>query len=634
MTNPSAPAPEDLTLQLAALRQQVADLKALDAERQRALEIQAALYRIADIASAAENMATFYAALHRVIGTLMDARNFFIALYDETTHKINFPFYVDEVDTDLPAPTQWFDLESGLGNGLTAYVLRTGQPLLAPPEKFRGLVAQRAVEAVGADSLDWLGVPLKSSGHTLGVLVVQSYSESVRFGEEEKSLLTFVSHHVATAFERARQFNATREHLVELAVIASLREALATQLKLNAVVELVGEKIRAIFDAQVVFIALYDTATQLIRFPYYWVRGEHLKVESRPLGTGLTSIVIQTREPLLLNTQAERRAQALGAISRTADETKSWLGVPILAAEEVVGVISLQHFERENLFSDADVRLVKTMGESLWMAIENARLFESIEQRVTERTRELAEANERLKELDQLKSQFVSNVSHELRTPLTNISLYLALLAKHHNLETLDRTLPVLKKETDRLKTLVEEVLTLSRIEQGQITFAPRPCALDDLLAEVIAAHIARAEAKHLTLTHTRWATLPPVMVDPAHITQVFTNLVGNAVAYTPPAGAITITTTQRTRATEPDAPAIPWGVVTFHNTGPAIPPEDLPHIFERFYRGRTGYDSGEHGTGLGLAICLDIIERHKGYIEVQSAADEGTTFTVWLPLI
>jgi len=616
--------------ELAALRQRLAELEAREAERQRALQMQAALYRIADLASSVTDMRAFYTALHQIVGGLMDARNFFIALYAEPARQINFVFYVDEVDQDVPPLGEWLDIEDEFGKSLTAYVLRTGQPLLASPDKFAALVQQGEVEAAGADSIDWLGVPLKTGGRTLGVLVVQSYTEAVRFREAEKELLIFVSQHIATALDRARQLDETRQHLAELAVIASLQETLANQLKLSAVIDLVGGKIRAVFNAQVIFIALYDRVTQLIQFPYYWVRDERLHVESRPLGRGLTSIIIQSRQPLLLNSDTGRRARELGAFLRTDQPPKSWLGVPVLAGDEVVGVVSLQHMERENFFTEADVRLLTTMGASTWVAIENARLFESIEQRVVQRTHELAEANERLKELDHLKSQFVSNVSHELRTPLTNVNLYLALLAKHHNLEMLDRALPILKNETDRLKQLVEEVLTISQIEQGAKAFHPQLCLLDDLLAEVLAAHTTRVEAKQLQVTHQRNPAVPALSLDQAQMRQVFTNLVGNSVAYTPPGGEIHA----ETAVVNPGPAELHgWVLVYLHNTGPVIPAEDVPHLFERFYRGRTGVDSGERGTGLGLAICKDIVSQHGGRIELESAEGLGTTFKVRLPL-
>ncbi|HEX5689776.1 MAG TPA: ATP-binding protein, partial [Roseiflexaceae bacterium] len=165
-------------------------------ERKQSELLQAALYGIAETASAAEDLPAFYAALHRIVDELIDARNFYIALYDDASQMITFPYSVDEFD---PARQP-----RRLRNGLTEHVLRTGQPLLADKDTYAEMVRAGALEVRGAPPVDWLGVPLKAGTRTFGVLAVQSYSELVRFGDREKALLTFVSRHIATALERKR----------------------------------------------------------------------------------------------------------------------------------------------------------------------------------------------------------------------------------------------------------------------------------------------------------------------------------------------------------------------------------------------------------------------------------------------
>jgi diguanylate cyclase (GGDEF)-like protein/PAS domain S-box-containing protein len=173
-------------------------------ERRRAEKLQSALYRIAQTTSAAEDMDAFYAAIHGIVGELMYARNFYIAIYDKATDLIRFPYFVDEVDVVPPVVVR-------PGKTLTGYLLRTGQPLLASPKVFEGLVARGEVESVGGSSVDWLGVPLTRGDEAFGVLVVQSYSETVRFTDADRDLLTFVSQHVAAAFDRKRGADALRE---------------------------------------------------------------------------------------------------------------------------------------------------------------------------------------------------------------------------------------------------------------------------------------------------------------------------------------------------------------------------------------------------------------------------------------
>jgi diguanylate cyclase (GGDEF)-like protein/PAS domain S-box-containing protein len=172
-------------------------------ERKRAEKLQAVLYRIAQTASAVEDVEAFYEQIHGIVGELMYARNFYIALYDEAADSLSFPYFVDEVD---PTP-----LPKRPGKGLTEYVLRTGEPLLATPQTFAELVAKGETDLIGGPSVDWLGVPLKRGEKTFGVLVVQSYTESMRYGETDRDLLTFVSQHVASAIDRKRAAEALRE---------------------------------------------------------------------------------------------------------------------------------------------------------------------------------------------------------------------------------------------------------------------------------------------------------------------------------------------------------------------------------------------------------------------------------------
>ena len=172
-------------------------------ERKRAEELQRALYRIAEETSAVTDLQAFYPVIHNIVGELMDARNFYIALYDEDAGLLSFPYFVDQQDP-TPAPKP-------LGKGLTEYVLRTGEPQLVSAELFHELVRSGEVEQIGTPAVDWLGVPMKKGDKAFGVLVVQSYSENVRYGARDKEILNFVGQHVATAIEHKRAENALRQ---------------------------------------------------------------------------------------------------------------------------------------------------------------------------------------------------------------------------------------------------------------------------------------------------------------------------------------------------------------------------------------------------------------------------------------
>ena len=172
-------------------------------DRTRSASLQSALYRIAEKTASTQDIQELYCAIHEIVGELMYAKNFYIALYDESREMLHFPYFRDEFDPP-PEPQK-------LTKGLTYYVLRTGKPLLATPDVFDALEAAGEVVSMGASSVDWLGVPLQSGGQTFGVLVVQSYSNNVRFGEQEKEILTFVCQHIATALERKQALQALEQ---------------------------------------------------------------------------------------------------------------------------------------------------------------------------------------------------------------------------------------------------------------------------------------------------------------------------------------------------------------------------------------------------------------------------------------
>jgi PAS domain S-box-containing protein len=173
-------------------------------ERHHSQEVQTATYEISEAAHSAESLDELFSSLHRIVGRLMPAKNFYIALHDPETGTLAFPYFVDEVD---PAP----EAPQPFGRGLTEYVLRSGKPLLATPRVFDDLCLAAEVELVGAPSLDWLGVPLKVRDRTIGVLVVQSYTGTVRYGEADREILSYVSMQAAQAIERKRSEQALRE---------------------------------------------------------------------------------------------------------------------------------------------------------------------------------------------------------------------------------------------------------------------------------------------------------------------------------------------------------------------------------------------------------------------------------------
>ncbi|HSB32992.1 MAG TPA: ATP-binding protein [Nitrospirota bacterium] len=243
-------------------------------------------------------------------------------------------------------------------------------------------------------------------------------------------------------------------------------------------------------------------------------------------------------------------------------------------------------------------------------------------------TEELREANRKLKELDKLKSDFITVASHELRTPVTSIKAYVELLLTKPNLspEKKNRILSIIDAESDRLARLIKDLLDLSMIESGNIAWRFTDVSLDDVIRDSLAGIMPLAENKAMRMESSIEPGLPPLRGDRDRLVQVVTNLLTNAVKFTPPNGLVHVSA--RREAGPP-----PRITVSVTDTGTGIPEEDLKIIFDKFQRSGDHLTSAVEGTGLGLAIAREIVEFHGGTIWAESSQGKGSTFSFTLPL-
>jgi len=373
----------------AELEAQNAGLEHKVEERTRDLEMrnrmQTALYEIAEAAGASHDMQEFYKRIHEIVGGLMYAGNIFIALYDEATGLLSFPYFVDEVDEPFPTgPLDDF-------HGMTSYVIRTGNPIRHGWDQFNELMETNEVEVVGSFNEDGIGAPLRAGDKILGAIFVQSYTRGIHYTDQDDEVLAFVAQHIATALTRVRALEAERQRTAELAIVYSVGVEMSRTLDLKAVTRTVGDRLREIFNADSVMILLLDRQTSLIHSFYEYDKNEGGyidTIEPFPLGTGLSSKVISSGQPLMLGTLEEETAAGAyfppEVIEKGRGEfSQSWLGVPILAGEEVLGLIALADY-RAHAYNENHLRLMQTLSSAIGAAISNARLFNDEQQRAAE----------------------------------------------------------------------------------------------------------------------------------------------------------------------------------------------------------------------------------------------------------
>jgi len=278
-----------------------------------------------------------------------------------------------------------------------------------------------------------------------------------------------------------------------------------------------------------------------------------------------------------------------------------------------------------------DEELVAILVTQLATALENSALYEALwrsrqelEHKVQERTRELASANAQLIRFNKAKSDFVSAVSHELRTPLAAIKGYASLLGSGQFgplAAAQTERLAKIEKHADLLTQLINNLLDIARIESGRLTMERRSIEVEELMTTVLEVIKPQLDAKRIKFT-ANMDGVKQLVGDPTHLPRVFVNLLSNAVKYTPEGGAVTVTLTH-------DGEQI---LAKVQDTGCGIAPEELPKLFQEFYRASIPTNDQARGTGLGLALVKRIVEAHQGKVWVDSTLGKGSTFSFTLP--
>jgi len=323
---------------------------------------------------------------------------------------------------------------------------------------------------------------------------------------------------------------------------------------------------------------------------------------------------------------------------------RSVLCVPLRRrAAAPLGVLYVDRLTSEAPFAPEDLEALTGLADVASVAIENAGVHQEAARRIRAEE-ELKQA----KDMEALKEDFFSMISHDLRTPLTSIKSWAEILLddwEHIEPDERKRYLGIVNRECDRLTRLIDDLLDMQRMEAGRLTIQAHPCRPEELLTGTAESFAATAQAKGIQLTSSCEPDLPDVLADPERITQVFTNLLNNALKFTPEGGKIGMSA----RAASTQDPAARLGqTVTIDlnalrsarfvrfsvtDSGEGIPPEMQRHIFEKFRQVDAAQPGRPRGSGLGLSICREIVERHSGSIAVDSQLGEGSTFSFLLPV-
>ena len=326
-------------------------------------------------------MQAMYDLVGDKVREIFDAQVVVIGVFDRAAEAVAFP-YVNERGVRLAAAP-------GPPAGFSRRVLETGQPILINRDLERISREMGSDTVVGEEPKAVLFVPLTMGVQTSGFISLQNLDHEDAFSDSDLELLTTLAASLSVALENVRLVEQTRQRAAELAIINDVQQGLASLVEPQAMFDLVGEKLRQIFDAETFYLGILDRASGLVHYPYIVERGERFPDEPR-VPSGFSKRVLETGRLVLLNEGVAEAREASGARLASGAPAKSILTVPLVVDGTTGGVISLQNLDHEHAFSESDVRVITTIAGSLSASLDNARLV----QQTRHRASELATINE------------------------------------------------------------------------------------------------------------------------------------------------------------------------------------------------------------------------------------------------
>ncbi|RLB90540.1 MAG: hypothetical protein DRH50_12220 [Deltaproteobacteria bacterium] len=659
----------------------------MDITRQKEAEkVKTSLYRVSESAVSAPTLEGLFRSIHRIVGDLMPAKNFYIALYDPDRDTVSFPYFVDERD-ERP-------LSRKAGNGLTEYVIRTGEALLATPGVLEELAKRGEVEPTGEPAFCWLGVPLRSRDRVIGVLAIQSYTESIRYREEERNILTFISDQVALAIERRQKEKELREThellqsilscsplgiaLVEDRTVRWTNEAMAEIFGYESLEEFVDKSAKVVYASEeeyervgkVIYDQLEKGKPAGIDAKFKRKDGSifdgHLKVssfdpsfpEKRAVAT-LSDITWRKEAEAKLAAERERLAVTLrsigdgvictDAVGRIALMNRIAVDLTGWSEEEAIGkslsdvlyIINEKTRER----CDNPVEKVLESGGVVGLANHTVLVSKDGTERILADSaapirdkhgeiigvvlvfRDVTERRkmeEELQKIEKIESIGIlaGGIAHDFNNILMGILGNITLAKMYAGPDD-----KVIEKLTDAERAS----LRAKDLTQQLLTFskggAPikKTASITELLKDSMSFALRGSNVRcEYFLSDNLW----PIELDEGQMSQVINNLVINAQQAMPEGGIINVRAENTVVEKEYGFPLKKgkYIKITIEDQGLGIAKEHLSKIFDPYFTTK------QKGSGLGLTTAYSIIKNHDGYISAESELGEGTRFDIYLP--
>jgi len=511
-----------------------------------------------------------------------------------------------------------------VGLGVTGRTVLTKTPLIASMDQYgeprwRAMLIRNGVQTV-------MATPLLSRDAAQGALTLlirqnrPATTDDVRF-------LSAIGNQLGVALENARLFTKTQRSSQELKVINTVMQEITQTLALDDILERICEQTTHLMNAESFFVGLLNETEDEIVARVIVDQGKRLEPFSFSISDAntLTSYIVTTGESLLFYDLQAQRANLPAPGLVVGPSPHSWLGVPMVIEERIIGAMSIQSYT-PNSFTEADRRILSVIAHQTAIAISKAQLFEELKTRM----KQLQDTQARLMQSEKMAAlgELVSGVAHELNNPLTAIIGYAQLLQLRDLDDDIKMDLQRIYDGALRSSQIANDLLTFARSYKPQRS----PVDVNQALQQTLSLQAYEMRIHNVKIVTDLSPDLPVTLADPNRLKQVFLNLIVNAhqaMEEREGGGILTVRT-----FIPPDRPDTIR--IEFEDDGPGIPPDIMGRIFNPFF---TTKEVGK-GTGLGLSICYGIITEHKGTIWAENntergkGAESGATFIVEIPFV
>lgn len=457
-------------------------------------------------------------------------------------------------------------------------------------------------------------------GESIGAIGVVNDPENP-LTAAEIDLLQAISEQVSEALEAARLFEQTQDALLEqerltaeLETVAQVSTAASTILEVDNLLQAVVDLAKTSFDLYHAHVYMLDEdgETLVLRAGAGNV-GRLMALEGRRIALNADSLVARAARTLDVVIENDVHKVIDFLPHPLLPKTRSEIAVPMIVGNQLIGILDLQD-DQVGRFTDEDVKIQRTLATQVAVAVENAKLYAA-----------QVQTSAKLRQVDQLKSEFLASMSHELRTPLNSIIGFADVLLEGLDgdlNERMEQDVKLIRNSGEHLRNLIGDILDMSKIEAGRMELRYEMVNMRDLARDLLATAMPLAQEKKLELSALIADDVSTIEADRTRLRQIMWNITGNAIKFTEK-GGVTI-------SMEISGSNLLVGI---HDTGIGIRPEDVAIVFEQFRQIDGNLNRRAGGTGLGLPITKKLVELHGGEIWVESQVGQGTTFWFTLPL-